>query len=276
MMASNQGFFVVAQNSTDCDYVKQAYYLAKSIQRSQSTVKNISLMTNNVVPTEYVSAFDKIIKIQARADHAANWEWKVQNRWKAYHDSPYHETILLDADMLVLSDLSQVWKKLQDHNLYFTSQVKNFRGDILTDRVYRKTFIENQLPNLYSGFCYFKKSEESLEFWKLVELITLNWEKFYGEFSPKNYQKFYSLDVTISIAAKILALENCFDNNQICSFTHMKSLIQGWHSVHPDWTKVAQVEIIDAETIYINQFKQSGVLHYIENSFLEDYINHAG
>ena len=199
----------------------------------------------------------------------------MQNRWKAYHATPYEQTILLDADMLILSDLDNVWKQLQDKNLYFTSQVKNFRGDILTDRVYRKTFIENQLPNLYSGFCYFKKSEESLEFWKLVELITLNWEKFYGEFSPKNYQKFYSLDVTISIAAKILGLENCFDNNQICSFTHMKSLIQGWHTVHPDWTKVAQVEIIDADTIYINQFKQSGVLHYVEDSFLEDYINYV-
>ena len=274
-MESKQGFFVVAQNSLDCDYIKQAYYLAKSIERSQSTVKSISLMTNNVVPAEYVSAFDKIIKIPFQ-DHALNSEWKVQNRWKAYHASPYDETILLDADMLILSDLNYVWKKLENNNLYFTSQVKNFRGDILVDKVYRKTFIENDLPNLYSGFCYFKKSSESLEFWKLVELITYNWEKFYGEFSPKNYQKFYSLDVTISIAAKILGLENCFDNNQICSFTHMKSLIQGWHSVHPDWTKVAQVEIIDAETIYINQFKQTGVLHYVENSFLEDYINHAG
>lgn len=274
MTESNQGFFVVAQNSLDCDYIKQAYYLAKSIARSQSIVKNISLMTNDTVPAEYVSAFDKIIQIPFE-DHALNSEWKVQNRWKAYHATPYEHTILLDADMLVLSDLDNVWKQLQDKNLYFTSQVKNFREDILTDRVYRKTFIENVLPNLYSGFCYFKKSDESLEFWKLVEFITYNWEKFYGEFSPKNYQKFYSLDVTISIAVKILGLDNCFDSNQICSFTHMKSLIQGWHSVHPDWTKVAQVEIIDAETIYINQFKQSGVLHYIEHSFLEDYINHA-
>ena len=274
MTESNQGFFVVAQNSLDCDYIKQAYYLAKSIARSQSTVKNISLMTNDTVPAEYVSAFDKIIKIPFE-DHALTSEWKVQNRWKAYHATPYEHTILLDADMLILSDLDNVWKQLQDKNLYFTSQVKNFRGDILTDRVYRKTFIENQLPNLYSGFCYFKKSNESLEFWKLVEFITYNWEKFYGEFSPKNYQKFYSLDVTISIAAKILGLENCFDNNQICSFTHMKSLIQGWNTVHPDWTKVAQVEIIDADTIYINQFKQSGVLHYVEDSFLEDYINYV-
>ena len=204
MTESNQGFFVVAQNSLDCDYIKQAYYLAKSIARSQSTVKNISLMTNDTVPAEYVPAFDKIIKIPFE-DHALNSEWKVQNRWKAYHATPYEQTILLDADML----------------------------------------------------------------------ITYNWEKFYGEFSPKNYQKFYSLDVTISIAAKILGLENCFDNNQICSFTHMKSLIQGWHTVHPDWTKVAQVEIIDADTIYINQFKQSGVLHYVEDSFLEDYINYV-
>ena len=274
MTESNQGFFVVAQNSADCDYIRQAYYLAKSIANSQSTVKNISLMTNDVVPEQYVSAFDKIIKIPFE-DHALNSDWKVQNRWKAYHATPYEQTILLDADMLILSDLNYVWKKLQDKNLYFTSQVKNFRGDILTDRVYRKTFIENELPNLYSGFCYFKKSNESLEFWKLVEFITYNWEKFYGDFAPKNYQKFYSLDVTISIAVKILGIDDCFDNTQLCSFTHMKSLIQGWNSVHPNWTKVAQVEIVNADAIYINQFRQFGVLHYVEDSFLEDYITYA-
>jgi len=274
MTESNQGFFVVAQNSADCDYIRQAYYLAKSIANSQSTVKHVSLMTNDVVPEQYVSAFDKIIKIPFE-DHALNSDWKVQNRWKAYHATPYEQTILLDADMLILSDLNHVWKKLQDRNLYFTSQVKNFRGDILTDRVYRKTFIENELPNLYSGFCYFKKSNESLEFWKLVEFITYNWEKFYGDFAPKNYQKFYSLDVTISIAVKILGIDDCFDNTQLCSFTHMKSLIQGWNSVHPDWTKVAQVEIVNADAIYINQFRQFGVLHYVEDSFLEDYITYA-
>ena len=274
MTESNQGFFVVAQNSADCDYIRQAYYLAKSIANSQSTVKHVSLMTNDVVPEQYVSAFDKIIKIPFE-DHALNSDWKVQNRWKAYHATPYEQTILLDADMLILSDLNYVWKKLQDKNLYFTSQVKNFRGDILTDRVYRKTFIENELPNLYSGFCYFKKSNESLEFWKLVEFITYNWEKFYGDFAPKNYQKFYSLDVTISIAVKILGIDDCFDNTQLCSFTHMKSLIQGWNSVHPDWTKVAQVEIVNADAIYINQFRQFGVLHYVEDSFLEDYITYA-
>ena len=274
MTESNQGFFVVAQNSADCDYIRQAYYLAKSIANSQSTVKHVSLMTNDVVPEQYVSAFDKIIKIPFE-DHALNSDWKVQNRWKAYHATPYEQTILLDADMLILSDLNYVWKKLQDKNLYFTSQVKNFRGDILTDRVYRKTFIENELPNLYSGFCYFKKSNESLEFWKLVEFITYNWEKFYGDFAPKNYQKFYSLDVTISIAVKILGIDDCFDNTQLCSFTHMKSLIQGWNSVHPNWTKVAQVEIVNADAIYINQFRQFGVLHYVEDSFLEDYITYA-
>ena len=220
MTESNQGFFVVAQNSADCDYIRQAYYLAKSIARSQSTVKNISLMTNDVVPEQYLSAFDKIIKIPFE-DHALTSDWKVQNRWKAYHATPYEQTILLDADMLIQSAWHYLWKKLQDKNLYFTSQVKNFRGDILTDRVYRKTFIENELPNLYSGFCYFKKSNESLEFWKLVEFITYNWEKFYGDFAPKNYQKFYSLDVTISIAVKILGIDDCFDNTQLCSFTHM-------------------------------------------------------
>ena len=270
----SKGFLVLAQNS-NVDYVRQAYALAMSIKATQPNINNISIITNDTLPLGFSKVFDKVIPIYF-GDSAANSTWKVENRWKLYRSSPYDETIVLDADMLVLDNIENVWKFASDRDLFFTSKVIDYKNRTVVDTTYRKTFIENDLPNLYSGFCYFKKSNESLEFWKLVEFITYNWEKFYGEFSPKNYQKFYSLDVTISIAAKILGLENCFDNNQICSFTHMKSLIQGWHSVHPDWTKVAQVEIIDAETIYINQFKQSGVLHYIENSFLEDYINHAG
>lgn len=267
------GFFIVAQNSKECDYIRQAYYLAKSIQDSQEVYRSVSIMTNDPVPEEYQSVFDHIIPIPF-TDHAANSTWKIENRWKAYHASPYDKTILLDSDMLVFSDLTQLWKNLQGRPIFFTSQIKNFRGHIVENKFYRKTFIENNLPNLYSGVCYFEKSEDALSFWKLVEYITYNWERFFYEFAPKSSQKFYSLDVSISIAEKILGFE-CFNNDQVCTFTHMKSMVQGWDLTHPDWTKVAKIYIADKNNIFINQFKQSGIFHYVEDSFLEEYICHV-
>jgi hypothetical protein len=41
----SKGFLVLAQNTKDVNYVKQAYALALSIRHSQTTVKNISLVS---------------------------------------------------------------------------------------------------------------------------------------------------------------------------------------------------------------------------------------
>ena len=105
----SKGFIVLAQNNSNTDYIKQAYLLAKSLHNSQALVKNISLVTNDLVPNEYKSAFDQIIEIPFD-DQASNSEWKVENRWKLYHATPYEETIVFDADMIVTKDLSDCWK----------------------------------------------------------------------------------------------------------------------------------------------------------------------
>jgi len=269
MSQPTKGFIIVAQNSNDCNYIEQAMELAKSIKKSQTIIDSVSIITNDHVPED--NLFDNIIPIPF-TDHAANSEWKVENRWKAYHASPYDHTILLDADMLILSDIFYIWKWLDGKELFFTNSVKNFRNQIITDAVFRKTFIENQLPNLYSGFCYFQKSDFALEFWKLVEFITYNWQSFYYEFTPKSTQRFYSLDVTVSLAAKILGIEDQItDVNSPCVFTHMKGLLQGWNSKNPNWLKVAHVHVNSNKDIFINQYKQNGVFHYVEPKFLERY-----
>jgi hypothetical protein len=59
----SKGFLIFAENTDSCNYVKQAYALALSIKASQHTVTNVSLMTNDIVPKQYQSAFDKIIEI---------------------------------------------------------------------------------------------------------------------------------------------------------------------------------------------------------------------
>jgi hypothetical protein len=100
----SKGFVVLAQNNKNVDYIKQAYALALSIKATQTTFTNISLVTNNRVPKKYKSVFDKIIPIPWN-DDAKKTQWKVENRWKLYHASPYYETIVLDADMLMLADI---------------------------------------------------------------------------------------------------------------------------------------------------------------------------
>lgn len=266
----SKGFVVLAQNNNETNYVRQAYMLAKSIQTSQKSIKNISLVTNDPVPEEYKDVFESIIEIPF-GDQAEHSNWKVENRWKLYHASPYEETIVFDADMLVTTDLTNCWQFVKDRSLFFTSSVKDYRGNIITDTVYRKTFIENDLPNLYTGMFYFKKSEESLQFFKLLEYISYNWERFFFEIAPKQMQKFFSMDVAVSVAVKILDIEHQVTHkNSPFTFVHMKPAIQGWSPVPGSCYTQLQSYCTKNNELYVGNYKQLGVFHYVEDIFLEN------
>ena len=266
-----QGYIVIAQNNTT-DYVRQAYVLALSIKATQPNINNISLVTDDIVPEQYLSVFDKIIPIPF-GDSASASEWKVENRWKLYHASPYDETIVLDVDMLILYNIEKAWNWVKDRDLFFTSHVTDYKQRTITDTTYRKMFVENDLPNLYCGMFYFKKSNTALEFFKLVEFITNNWQRMYYDIAPKNSQKFFSMDVTVAIAAKILGIDDSIVNsNSPFTFTHMKPALQGWDPIPESCLSQLLINFTDTRELYLNNFKQYGVFHYVDDEFLTDEI----
>ena len=265
----NKGFCILAQNNSDVDYVRQAYALAVSIHKFNKDQK-VSLITNDNVSKKYQTVFDKIIKIPW-TDQAESSYWKIENRWKVYHASPYEYTIVMDADMLVLHNISQWWDFLSKRDLFFVSNVRNFRNEVVTNRYYRKTFDENQLPNLYSAIYYFKKSEAAYEFFNFLELIVINWELFYGECAPELYQNRCSIDLCCSIASKILDNEKEITlDNSVITFTHMKPHLQGWHNVPEKWTKSIGSYFRNDKTLFLGNYIQNNVLHYVEPEFLTD------
>ena len=103
---STKGYLILAQNNSSNDYLRMAYVLALSIKTSQQEVTAVSLITDvpDAVPYHYREVFDHIIEIPWY-DDALQSEWKIENRWKIYHITPYDETVLLDADMLFLTNV---------------------------------------------------------------------------------------------------------------------------------------------------------------------------
>jgi len=266
-----KGYVMLAQNS-EHDYVKQACLCAMSLHATNSDPK-ITLITNDVVPEEYVSLFDSIVEIPWN-DQAAKSDWKVENRWKIYHASPYEETIVLDTDMLVLQDISSWWNFLSNYDLYFTSKVFTYRDEEVHDTVYRKAFIANNLPNLYSGFHYFKKGETAHEFYRWLELVMNNWELFYGQYVKEHYPKRPSIDVSAAIVAKILDCDTEITNSKVKypSFTHMKPLIQGWTHNTETWQGRVGTYLTSNLKLTIGNHTQQGIFHYTEKDFVTDKI----
>ena len=270
-MSNSKGFCILAQNNNKTDYVRQAYSLACSIHKFNSNQK-VTLITNDNVPDEYLSVFDNIISIPW-TDQANNTDWKIENRWKVYHASPYDHTIVMDADMLVLQNIEHWWNYLEKRELFFTTNVKTYRGELASSRYYRKVFDSNNLPDLYSAFYYFKKGDFAKQFFILLELVMINWEYFYGKFAPVDYQKWCSVDVSCALASKMLGItDEITDKNSPISFVHMKPRLQNWKHIPEKWTYALDCHMDENARLMIGNFSQTGVLHYVEDDFLTDKV----
>ena len=112
----SKGYLMLASGD---EYLLQACLCAMSIKHTQK-INSVSIATDSVVPKKYKHLFDNIIEIPWVEEQ----RYAVEHRWKLYHITPYEETVVLDTDMLFLTDVSHYWRLLDKHDLFFTSKVQ--------------------------------------------------------------------------------------------------------------------------------------------------------
>lgn len=265
---SNRGFIIFADGD---DYVRQAYLCAMSV-RASSNEYPVSIITSNDVDQSYRWVFDQIIEIPWYKKTESRF--KTEHRWKIYHATPYNETIVLDSDVLVLQNLDYLWRFLKNYDLYYPTRVFTYRKELITDDYYRKAFTANRLPNLYNTLHYFKKNNQSKEFYHWIELVSNNWELFYGNFCKEFYPKEPSMDVTSAIVSKILDIDNNITNirQDLPMIVHMKPAIQGWQNAVSEWQSRVGVYVTPDLKLKIGNHLQDTVFHYTEKNFVTDEI----
>ena len=252
-----KGYVLIASGK---DYVKQACLCAMSIKLTQK-IQNVSIITNDTVEKQFENLFDHIIEIPWHEETVCFYD--TQNRWKAYHVSPYEETIVLDTDMLFLSDLSHHWDIFNRYDVCLVEKVRTYKNETVTDDYYRKTFTENNLPNVYNAYQYFKKNDNSLKYYKNLKHIVRNWQSYYKEYLPKNTPRLDSMDVNHAICM----IHNNNNNYKTSSidFVHMKSKIQNVDWQQDSW--VNEIQYFVGDDLKIGNYKQHGLFHYVDNNF---------
>lgn len=264
----SRGFLIYAENAKGVDYVQQAYALALSIKYSQASITSVSLVTNTKVPKKYKKVFDEIIPIPWVTKKTVT-TLQAEHRWKLYHITPYDETIVLDADMLMLEDITEWWNYCSDYDIKFCSRVKNYKLDVITDTVHRKAFTANSLGNPYAALHYFKKSPVAHEFYKVLEFVVNNWEWCWGIYTPNERQEWLSMDLAAAITAEITGqLGAVNDTASPLEFIHMKSPVQGWPLTPVSWQDGIHWVFNSRGDLVVGNIKQSKLFHYVENDFL--------
>jgi hypothetical protein len=171
--------------------------------------------------------------------------------------TPFRETIKLEADMLIVSEIAHWWTMLRHRDAVISFGCRDWHGLVSTQRHYRQMSDENKLPDVYNAITYWRLSETSQQFYQLVRDIFANWSAI------KTLLKFPedqpSTDVVYAIAAQTIGPD--LVTMPFASYpqiTHMRPRIAGTAG---NWTRELVWEWVDGR-LRIESVPQWGTFHY--------------
>lgn len=267
----NFGYLIIVSTNSDFDYTKMAYALALSIKITQKPgYNNVAIVTDNV---------DKLQKLNSPwvFDQVINWSKEVYWDGRSWMDqlSPFDSTVCLDADMLFTRDCSHWIDYFVDNSeLYIANRAFNYRNEVVKSNHYRKAFIENSLPNLYSFYSFFKKDNKlSADFFELSRWITKYPKEFSNTFLSDYKPKIIGTDEAFALSAKILGIEDTISYPlEFPRVAHMKGMVQDWPWPAEHFSDHVGFYVDKSGKIKIGSYLQTNIVHYVEKDKMTDEI----
>jgi hypothetical protein len=252
-ITDERGFLIVAVNDQQHDYILCAEKLANSLKFWHPEIP-VCLLTDRPLVN---NNFD-YIKTLPMGDQCVGQNWKLANDWQVWSASPFRNTIKLEADMLLTSDIGHWWTLLQKNQVVISTGARDFYNQSSKSRFYRNTIDENQLPDVYNAITYWRLGTLSKEFFQLVRNIFENWNQYRSilKFSDERP----TTDLVYAVAAQIIGPEKVtLPNLDFLKIVHMKKHVIPIRG--QDWTKELVWEF-DGDQFRINTIAQTGFVHY--------------
>lgn len=244
---SERGYLVVAQNTGTIHYVACAIQLARSIRQFHPDAK-IALLTDS---TDKSEAFDYHLAFT----HPLS-DNPYANDWQVFGASPFRQTIKLEADMVIASEIDHWWTMFEHRDVVISTGVRDFYDQPATSRFYRKVFDTNNLPDVYNAITYWRLSETAQEFFGLVRRIFEHWTEY--RTLLKFPDEVPSTDLVYAMAAQVIGPELVtMPFATYPQIVHMKRYMIPTHS--EDWTQELTWEL---NPLRINTVAQWGAVHY--------------
>ena len=218
----SKGFIMFAHNNNEIDYLKLAVVNALLIKQN-CNIKDVTVVTNqasydyttsqlgeefvnnaisNIIITEKDKHFKSInTRLYKDTSHTSKpLPFYNVDRCDAYNLSPYDETLLIDADYLILSDtLNSCWGHENEFMMNWSYQ------DIMSERddPTLKRLSGTGITMYWATVVYFKKSAFAEQFFKTVAHVRDNREFYQDVYKwPGNL---YRNDYSFSVAAHMMS-----------------------------------------------------------------------
>lgn len=255
-----RGFVWFALNNSKTDYIELSRKLARSIKKYNRHNK-ICIFTNKPV---YDELFDYVHVL--KQDDSANEEWKLSNEYKAFRLSPFTHTIKLEADMIFTQNTDWWWHHLWQHDQVFAYHCRNYQDALVKNSRYRSLFARNDLPDIYSGLTYFRKSIRAKQFYDICETITHDWETCRNKILINCHDQQPTTDVVYALAKKIqdpLELQKIYF--EWFNFMHNKQKINNVNFENDEYL----YPMSKNGKIYIGGYPQDRIVHYHNKELAE-------
>ena len=206
-----QGILIFAHNNREVDFLRLAIISGRLAKKNLG--KSVSLVTDEHTKQWMVDddledtvreIFDNVIVTEKPSEDnfrtlndgasAKTVPFANKNRYSAYNLSPYDQTLVIDSDLLILSDkLNKYW------NVDTDLSICKSNVHIKDDFKYLDNFVSDTGPKMFWATAFmFKKTDKAKSFFGLVDYIRENYLDFasiYG-FVPNTFRN----DVAFSIA----------------------------------------------------------------------------
>lgn len=211
----------MAVNTDTVDYVAMARRMFASLRRWHPDARTC-LITDQAVEAE---EFDHVRLLAPQPNAYANDP-------QAWQLTPFRETIKLEADMLIVSEIDHWWTLFRHRDVVISTGCRDWHGAPAENRDYRRCFDANHLPDVYNAVTYWRRSELARDFAGLLRQIFQDWP------SVKELLRYpetdASTDLVYAVAAQIIGPELVtLPFSSYPKITHMRAGIAGttgaWH-----------------------------------------------
>lgn len=184
----SKGVLLYAFNNGTTDYLSMAKWSAKRIE------KHLGL------PTTIISNQDDAELGGTRVFNATRGGelWYNASRNRAWDHSPYEQTLVLDVDYIVNSEILNL---LFDVDRPFMIHQKATDITRRSDFIHLDHFGEHKFPSRWATVIYFNRNNEAKQVFDTVEMIKSNWEHYANlyKFSSNTFRNDWAFAIALGI-----------------------------------------------------------------------------
>jgi hypothetical protein len=202
-----KGVLLFALNNSEINYIKLAQDAAIRIQHFLKVPVSLITDADSAKTIVNRTVFDNIIIVENENYHikrfhdgeqTAKAHWKNSHRNSSFDLSPYDETLVIDVDFVVNSEiLSYCWNQPHDFLIYKNAFDLGQRQDVSEFT----NISDYSIPFYWATVFFFRKTPEVEQMFSLVAHVKQNWQyyKFLFQIRSASFRNDYAFSIAIHI-----------------------------------------------------------------------------